>query len=309
VNMADNKPLVSIGMPVYNGEKYIGQALDSLLAQDYENFELIISDNASTDGTQEICDEYAMRDKRVRYYRNQQNMGAIWNFDRVFELSNGEYFMWAAADDLWHPTFISRCLSVIEEDPSVVLVYPRTMLIDSRGCSLGLTPDQIDTRGLGPVERYGRVIWYQGWCNMMYGVIRREVLAKTGRFRNIWGFDHVRLAELALRGSFAQIDEPLFYRRDSRSHLEPEMRKRGMLYDLDPMTAAERSKKSTEDLFRELGDAHIQMVIHAPISFLDKLRAAISTVLRFRFRFAQRIVVHFIPEKLRRGIFSWVRRL
>ena len=309
MNMTDNKPLVSIGMPVYNGEKHIRQALDSLLAQDYGNFELIISDNASTDTTQEICHEYAMRDKRIRYYRNQQNMGNAWNFNRAFELYSGEYFMWAADHDLWHPTFISRCVAVMEEDRSVVLVYPRTMLIDSCGCSLGITPDQIDTRGLAPVKRYIRIIWGLGWCNMVYGVIRGEVLAETSGFRNVWGTDNALLAELALRGSFAQIGEPLFYRRESRPHLEPEMNKKRVLYDLDPTTAAERSQKSIEALSRDLGDAHLQIVIHAPINLLEKVRAGISTLLRFRFLFAQRIAAHFIPKKLRRSILSWLHRL
>jgi len=174
---------------------------------------------------------------------------------------------------------------------------------------LGLTPDQIDTRGLGSVERYAQIMWYLGWCNMVYGVIRREVLARTGKFRNIWGFDHVLLAELALGGSFAQIGEPLFYRREKSDRSEPEMRKKRVLYDVDPMTAAERSQKPIEDLFRELGDAHLRMVLHAPISLPDKVRAAISTVLCFRFRFARRVVAHFIPKNLRRGVLSWVQRL
>jgi len=307
--MADNKPLVSIGMPVYNGEKYIRQALDSLLAQDCANFELIISDNASKDGTAKICREYLTKDKRIRYYGNETNLGAVANFNRVFELSNAKYFMWAADHDLWHPTFISRCVSVMEEDCSVVLVYARTMLIDSRGCSLGLTSDQIDTRGLASVERYIQLIWNKRWGNMVYGVIRKEVLAETGRFRNIWGPDGALLAELALRGSFAQIDEPLFYRRVNRPHLEPEMHKKRVLYTLDPMTAAEKSQKSIEDLYRELGDAHLQIVIHAPINFLEKVRAVITTLLRFRFRFAQRIAAHFIPKKLRRSILLRLQRL
>ena len=307
--MTDNKPLVSIGMPVYNGEKYIRQALDSLLGQDYGYFELIISDNASTDGTAGICQAYAARDKRIRYYRNETNLGAIKNFNRVFELSRGKYFMWAADHDMWHPTFISQCVSVIEQDRNVVLVYPRTMLIDPCECSLGLTPDQIDTRGLAPVDRYIQVIWYKRWANMVYGVIRREVLAGTSGFRNVWGTDGALLAELALRGSFAQIDEPLFYRRENRPRLEPEMDKKRVLYGLDPMTAAERSQKSIEDLYRELGDAHLQIVIHAPISFLEKVRAVIATLLRYRFRFAQRIAAHFIPQKLRPRILSWLQRL
>lgn len=119
--MADRKSLVSIGMPVYNGERYIVEALDSLLAQDYENFELIISDNASTDRTQGICLEYTSRDKRIRYYRNETNMGALWNFNRVFELSSGEYFMWASHDDLWRPHFISELVGLLEATPSAVL--------------------------------------------------------------------------------------------------------------------------------------------------------------------------------------------
>lgn len=111
--MTDDKPLVSIGMPVYNGERYIRQALDSLLAQDYANFELIISDNVSTDGTQGICLEYAARDERIRYYRNETNLGALRNFNRVFELSSGKYFMWAAHDDVWNPAYVQEVLALL----------------------------------------------------------------------------------------------------------------------------------------------------------------------------------------------------
>src|SRR3989442_1198286 len=102
--MIDNKPLVSIGLPIYNGERYLRQALDSLLSQAYENFELIVSDNASDDATPEICAAYAARDARIKYFRAPTNMGAVWNFNRVFELAGGEFFMWAAHDDLWHPS-------------------------------------------------------------------------------------------------------------------------------------------------------------------------------------------------------------
>ena len=115
--MAD-LPLVSIGLPVYNAERHLAKALDSLLAQDYESFELIVSDNASTDSTQEICTSYAKRDSRLRYHRAEHNMGAIWNFNRVFELATGEYFMWAAHDDLRDPRYVSACLAAMQSHPA-----------------------------------------------------------------------------------------------------------------------------------------------------------------------------------------------
>lgn len=151
--------LVSIGMPVYNGEKYIRQALDSLLAQDYEYFELIISDNASTDRTAEICLDYVAKDKRVKYHRNETNLGALKNFNQVVNLSRGKYFLWAADHDLWHSTFISPCVSVLEQDSEIVLAYARTRLISIDGTDLGLTPDVIDTRGMPAFRRYLDIIW------------------------------------------------------------------------------------------------------------------------------------------------------
>src|SRR5215467_531149 len=113
--MTDGKQLVSIGLPAHNARKYIQQTLDSLLIQDYECFELIVSDNASTDGTWDVCQEYARRDKRISCYRNDINLGATKNFNRVLELSCGKYFMWAADHDRWHPSFISRCISILED--------------------------------------------------------------------------------------------------------------------------------------------------------------------------------------------------
>ena len=112
--MLNNKPRVSIGMPVFNGENYLAEALDSLLTQTFSDFELIISDNASTDKTEEICRAYAVRDQRIRYFRNQENLGASRNYNRVFELSSGEYFKWAAHDDLCAPEFLGRCVDVLD---------------------------------------------------------------------------------------------------------------------------------------------------------------------------------------------------
>src|SRR5437868_2832321 len=127
------KPLVSLAMPVYNGEAFLADAIRSCLAQDYHNFELIITDNASTDGTEKICRGFAASDSRVRYIRNERNLGAGPNFNRGFELGSGKYLKWCAADDRISPNFVSACVAVLEENPEVVLAYGETKSIDSSG--------------------------------------------------------------------------------------------------------------------------------------------------------------------------------
>src|SRR5688572_21737331 len=126
-------PLVTIGLPVYNSENYVQQSLDSLLAQTYSNFILIISDNASTDGTADICRRCAASDSRVRYYRNEINIGNPGNFNRVFRLCTTKYLKWATSDDLWAPTFLERAMEVMESDESIALCYPKSCVIEGDG--------------------------------------------------------------------------------------------------------------------------------------------------------------------------------
>src|SRR5262245_31410059 len=119
----DRRPRVSIGVPVYNGERYLRECIDSILGQTFRDFELILSDNASTDATRTICEAYATRDPRVRYYRNEQNLGACRNFNRCVELARGDYFLWAAHDDAIAPEYLARCVEALDRDPSVVLSH------------------------------------------------------------------------------------------------------------------------------------------------------------------------------------------
>ncbi len=126
-------PLVSIGVPIYNEEKYLPEMLNSLLGQDFQDFELIISDNASDDGTSDICKAYVARDQRIHYHRNERNIGSVGNFNQAFELASGEYFMWASGHDLWEPSFISRCLEVLRDNVSVVSCHPHAVWIDTAG--------------------------------------------------------------------------------------------------------------------------------------------------------------------------------
>ena len=131
--MIDRIPRVSIGMPVYNGAAFLRESLDSLLSQTYEDFELVISDNGSTDGTQNICRAYATEDVRIRYYREEENRGAAWNYNRVFELARGEYFKWAAHDDVHAPTFLERCVEVVDNNPDVLWCFSRHTHVDCYG--------------------------------------------------------------------------------------------------------------------------------------------------------------------------------
>jgi len=141
--MSQKKPSLTIGIPVYNGEKFIGAALESLLAQTFEDFEVVISDNASTDNTAQICKAYAEKDKRIIFHQHVQNLGAIKNFNLLVSLANGKYFKWAACDDICAPTFLETCIAALEQDPSVVLAHPKVKVIDSQGNHLtkGISKD------------------------------------------------------------------------------------------------------------------------------------------------------------------------
>lgn len=303
----NKKPLVSIGMPVYNAESFVGQAIDSLLAQDYENIELIISDNASTDRTTEICQSYLVRDNRIRYFRNEVNLGAARNFNRLFELSKGQYFMWAADHDIWQPEFISTCVSVLEENPEVVLAYSQSTWIDIEGNQLGFASDFIDTRGMSVILRYTHLILRLQWCDMTYGLIRRKVLAKTGKFRDIWGADHAMLAELALVGTFAQIPAPLFSLRQNRPVESVAEKKRRTFDYVNPMTAAHKSRRSTTELWSELRDTHLEIVGASYLPLQLKLAATIITVLCFRIRFGVSIQLLDLSIFLVKLLGRWIR--
>lgn len=210
--MSNNNPLVSIGMPVYNGEKYVRQALESLLAQDYGNFELIISDNASTDGTAQICQEFAQRDHRIRYFRNQRNMGSAWNFNQVVDLSTGKYFMWAAHDDIYLPGFISRCAGALEITPSAILAFSTMSALDDLG-HIDLVEDRyVETVGLELFRRVRTSILMMG-PSLVYSLIRRTALEGSPALSEVWGGDSVLVIRLALQGGFCKIAEPLYVRR------------------------------------------------------------------------------------------------
>jgi glycosyltransferase involved in cell wall biosynthesis len=207
-------PKVSVGLPVYNGEKYIRLAVEAILQQDYTDFELIISDNASTDATQEICQELAAKDNRIRYSRNATNIGASPNMKRVFELSGGEFFALAAHDDLYLPGFLRRCVEVLSAAPAnVVLVSPRAVIIDEEGRSTTMQVERLQTKRRTPHQRAADVLRNVQWATAQYGLYRASALRKTRLIDAFPASDYVLLFELAILGEIWEIPETLFQRR------------------------------------------------------------------------------------------------
>lgn len=204
---------LSIGLPVYNGEKFIREAIDSLLAQTFQDFELIISDNASTDKTEEICREYAAQDERIRYYRNDTNIGCAGNFNRVFELATGEYFKWAAYDDLHAPDFIQKCIDILDRNPNVVLCHSHVYFIDEQGNFLQNYDIKFKTDSPKPQERFQELLT-KHYCYQIYGVIRAEAIRRTPPVVGCGAADAIFLLRLSLLGQFYEIPEYLFFARN-----------------------------------------------------------------------------------------------
>jgi hypothetical protein len=203
-------PLVSVGLPVYNGEKYLRYALDSLLTQDFDDFEVIISDNASTDETSEICRAYAAKDRRIQYYRNASNIGSGPNYVRVFELARGQLFKWLAYDDVCYPRFLSCCCSLMQSAPAdVVMVYPRCEFIGAEGEVLPSASDCIASQAKQPYRRLARVLRRVSRGGPITGLIRAEYLRQTLLAGAVSYWDDLLLAELSLFGEIWEVPEVL----------------------------------------------------------------------------------------------------
>lgn len=201
-------------MPVFDGERFVAQAIEALLAQDFEDFELVISDNASTDATPDICKDYESRDGRVRYLRNRENLGAAFNYNRLVAEARGDYFKWAPHDDLHAPTYLARCVEVLDSHPDVVLCHSRSAEIDEDGDVLRTWAPLTARDDPDPVRRFLGVITRPDQCVDVVGLARRAVLARTALIGPYSSSDVGLLAEIALHGRIHQVADVLFYRRE-----------------------------------------------------------------------------------------------
>ena len=216
--MSNTGPLVSIGVPVYNGADMLGRALESLLSQDFDDFEVIISDNASSDGTPEVCDEYARLDGRIRVVRQPRNIGAPANWNYVADAARGQYFKWASASDLCAPSLLRVAVQRLVAHPEAVLTYPRTIYIDNSGREIGRSSRDIEILDACAVKRFKRVSAGLSINNAQQGLLRLSALRATRLDRLYPGGDLVLMAELALLGTFILIPDHLLFRRASPEH-------------------------------------------------------------------------------------------
>lgn len=269
MNETSGRPVVSVGLAVRNGEPYIGEAIESILNQTLEDIELVITDNASEDGTSDTCRRYAKEDPRVRYHRNPQDLGSVGNSNLAVNMARGRYFKWAAHDDALRPRFLEACVEALDADPRIVLAWTHTLTIDPEGAVVkawGAQPHLCDAPTtalrlrpfLEPFETH--LIW---------GVIRKEVLDSTPLLRSLPACDRPMLAELALRGPFCQVPEELFLHREHRGRsvrTRDRRRPREAMSWYDPSAPAERIMPEWM-LLHAYGSA----VLHAPLTPRQKL--------------------------------------
>lgn len=261
-------PAVSVGVPVYNGERHLRAALDSLLAQSHTDLELVVSDNASTDATWEICSEYARRDARVRTFRQKTNGGVAANWNFVALQARGRYFKWASASDVCASAMLERCLQVMD-DRGVALAFGRTCFIDDEGREVGVFDKDLVVADDRPGDRFARVCQRLSINNGLNGLIRREALLRTRLHRAYPHSDRVLMAELAMHGRFVLLPEVLLFRRSGPEHF-----------------TALRSQRELEQMFKPQARQPLKLVhlrrhadfvlgaLRSPVPLAERLRAA-----------------------------------
>jgi len=260
-------PRLTVGLPVYNGEKYLAESLDALLGQSYAEFELVISDNASTDGTADICRQYEKQDSRIRYFRQPHNLGLAPNVNFIIGQARGELYKEAAHDDLYARDLLERCVEVLDEYPQVVLAHCWTARVDGSGAVTKAFEYPLTTAVPRAPDRFRSVLFDSGGDDD-YGVIRIEVLRRTAMKESYHHADHTIIAELALHGEFYQVPDWLFFRRDhpGQSGRAP-MRNR--CANMDPRRA-NRLRHPVVRLYGEYVWAYIRAIRRAPLSPADR---------------------------------------
>ena len=281
-DMSKSVPRLSVGLPVYNGENFLVETLDSLLSQTFTDFEIVISDNGSTDNTAEICRRYAAQDSRIRYFCQSENIGAAANYNFVFEASEGEFFKWAAHDDLCAPTFLERCVEVLDEREDVVLVFARCEEIDESGAVTRVYPPQGTVDTASGFQRFRTAVIGHTPFIPVFGVARRQVLARTKLIGKYAGSDRPLIGELALRGNLYEIPEYLFFYRVHHSQSwggGKSWRDQQNWYD--PARSGKRSYPTWRLLFE-----HEQTIWRVPMGLQEriKLHQVIIRWMRSRWR-------------------------
>jgi glycosyltransferase involved in cell wall biosynthesis len=262
-------PRLSIGLPTYNGESFLAESLDALLGQSYENFELIISDNASTDGTEDICRRYAKQDSRIRYIRQSRNIGCAPNHNVLVRQARGELFKWASDDDLYARDLIERCIEALDEYPNVVLAHSWTAMIDSSRALTKAVRYPLASASPRAPERFRSMLFEKGGDDDG-GVIRMDILRRVRPYDSYLHSDRTLVTEICLQGPFYQVPDWLYFRRD---HPDASLRAfpgmRSNCTNLDPRRAG-RLRHPAPRLVAEYIWAFMTMIHRAPLSRADQ---------------------------------------
>jgi glycosyltransferase involved in cell wall biosynthesis len=265
-------PRLTLGLPVYNGERYLAESLDALLAQTFTDFELIISDNGSTDQTGAIARRYQSIDPRVRYVHHRQNRGSSFNHNFVIDQGRGEFFKWVSDDDLYAPELLERCIDALDSRPEIVLAHAWTAFIDDAGTITDPIDYALTTDVPDPVTRLRSVLYTDGGDDI-YGVIRMSVLRRVAPFGSYHWADRTFVGELALNGPFHNVPDFLYFRRDHPGRTSRVGRNNIRLRcaRLDPA----RANRWRHPLVRLVGEyllGYVGAIRRAPISAKDRLR-------------------------------------
>jgi glycosyltransferase involved in cell wall biosynthesis len=270
-------PRLTIGLPVYNGERYLAQSIDALLGQTFKDFEMIISDNASTDATPDICRDYEKSDTRVRYVRQPCNIGAAPNHNFLVREARGELFKWAGADDLFARDLLERCVAELDEHQDAVLAHSWTGAIDSVNNVTQTLEYPLSTDSPSAPERFRSMLFGTGQddsglirADDMYAVIRTQVLRRIAPQGSFYHSDRVLMTEVALNGRFLQVPEWLYFRRDHSDrpqHATPTVR--GWCANLDPRRA-NKFLHPTPRLFAEFLWGYAAAINRSPLSTADR---------------------------------------
>ncbi|MFF9066712.1 glycosyltransferase family 2 protein [Streptomyces sp. NPDC014891] len=261
-------PRLGIGLPVYNGEEYLAEALDALLGQTFEDFELVISDNASTDGTRDICRKYAARDSRIRYIRLTRNIGAAPNHNYVFTQCRGELFKWASHDDLYARDLLRRCVDALDERPEVILAHADQAVIDGDGRVKVPYDYTLATASPRAPERFRSMLFEPGGDDF-YGVMRADVLRRVRPHDSYHHADRTFVSEIGLHGPFHQVPELLYFRRDHPTRAErANPSKRSRCVNLDPRRAG--LLHPTPRLLAEYVWGFVAAIRRAPLTPADR---------------------------------------
>jgi glycosyltransferase involved in cell wall biosynthesis len=284
-------PKVTIGTVVYNERPHLEPALATLANQTFDDYEIVVCDDASTDGSGEICRAFAEGDPRVRYRRNETNRGSVYTFNDVLERARGEYFVWAAGHDRRSPAFLSTCVSFLDENPDVALCHTAVDVVDGEDRTLTEIRDHVDARQPDTYERVRSVLWQMAArvsVDPMYGLFRTDVLQATGGHWNVWGPDNRVVLATALEGGIAFLPEPLFQRRINRQPSPSLLRHvRDYFTRLDPDNAS-RSKAT----YLALLAAYVETIREADLDPWDSRRLVAHAMASLLAHYPGEIIAH-----------------